>query len=433
MADIQPFRAVRYNPEIAGDVSLHVCPPFDVITPQLQQELYDRSPYNIVRLELARRGMSDDPYEKAAETEQAWTDSGVLKHEEAPSIYVTEEEFEFQGQVLKRRGFVAAVRLEDYDQKVVLPHEGTRTEWVADRVRLMGSAQSNYSPLLVIYRDDLRSSVGNLVRAIAGGAPTAVFTPPDMPMLRLWRVSDPGTIGVLQAALKDAEIFIADGHHRYEAALRYRGSVRAEREVDPDESINFRMMLMVSFDEPGLITRGYHRLVESATDEEFAAILESVEASSDLEEWLPDTSKGLATDAQIEEFSVALGERQGDEVVFGLFSKEPGKFHIARMKSPPPANNSLDNSEYSRLHTYVFRPAITEEREEAIISPHHDAGLIARQIESGTARMAFIMRPVPLDEFVSIVTRGWRLPAKATNFYPKPPAGAVIQRFGDRL
>jgi len=213
--------------------------------------------------------------------------------------------------------------------------------------------------------------------------------------------------------------------------LRYRGSVRAEREVEHDESINFRIMLMVSFDEPGLITRGYHRLVESATDDEFAAIIGSIEKTCDLEDWTP--SESLSTSEQIEEFSVALGEREDSEVTFGLFSKEPGKFHIARMKSPPPAENALEKSEYSYLHSHILRPAIAEKREESVISPHHDAGLIARQIESGAARMAFIMRPVPLDEFVSIVTRGWRLPAKATNFYPKPPAGAVIQEFGERL
>jgi uncharacterized protein (DUF1015 family) len=103
------------------------------------------------------------------------------------------------------------------------------------------------------------------------------------------------------------------------------------------------------------------------------------------------------------------------------------------MKSPPPAENALENSEYSQLHSNILRPVITEEREELVISPHHDAELIARQIESGEARMAFIMRPVPLDEFVAIVTRGWRLPAKATNFFPKPPAGAVIQQFGEIL
>jgi uncharacterized protein (DUF1015 family) len=431
LAEIQPFRAVRYNPDVAGDVSLHICPPFDVITPQLQQELYDRSPYNIVRLELARRGLAHDPYELAAETAAEWVESGALKHEKEPSIYVTEEEFEYRGKKLIRRGFVAAVRLEDYDQEVVLPHEGTRAEWVADRVNLMAAAQSNYSPLLVIYRDDLRSSVGNLVRAIAGGEPTAVFSPPDMPQLRLWRVSDPGTIQVLQEALKDSEIFIADGHHRYEAAMRYRSGIRAEREVGHDESINFRIMLMVSFDEPGLITRGYHRMIESATDEEFAGIVKSIENTCDLEEWTPTT--GISTAEQIDEFSVALGQRQGDEVVFGLYAKEPDKFHIARMKSPPPTDNALENSEYSHLHTNVIRPVVSAEREEEIISPYHDAGLIARQIESGAARMAIIMRPVPLDEFVAIVTHGWRLPAKATNFYPKPPAGAVIQHFDERL
>ncbi len=431
MADIQPFRAVRYNPDVAGDVSLHVCPPFDAITPQLQQELYDRSPFNIVRLELARRGLADDPYEQAADTSQDWVDSGALKHEETSSIYVTEEEFVYRGKTLLRRGFVAAVRLEDYDQEVVLPHEETRSEWVTDRVNLMAAAQSNYSPILVIHRDDLRSSVGNLIRAIIGGVPTAVFTPPDMPQFRIWRVSDPGTIKVFQDSLKDAEIFIADGHHRYEAALRYRSGVRAEREVGHDESINFRMMLMVSFDEPGLITRGYHRLIESATDGEFAQIVQTVESTCDLEEWTPEP--GESESQKIEAFSVALGERSGDEVVFGLYSKEPDKFHIARMKSPPPAENALENSEYSQLHSHVIRPVISAEREEEIISPHHDAGLIARQIESGEARMAFIMRPIPLDEFVSIVTRGWRLPAKATNFYPKPPAGAVIQHFGPTL
>ena len=431
MADIQPFRAVRYNFDIAGDVSLHVCPPFDVITPQLQHELYDRSPYNIVRLELARRGLSDDPYERAAETAQTWKDSGVLKHDEEPSIYVTEEEFEYRGRILRRRGFIAGVRLEDYDQEVVLPHERTRSEWVADRVRLMGAAQSNYSPLLVIYRDDLRSSVTNLVRAIAGGEPTAVFKPPDMPQLRLWRVKDTGTINVIQSVLRDSEIFIADGHHRYEAALRYRSAVRAEREVGYDESVNFRMMLLVSFDEPGLITRGYHRLVESPTDNEFADLVKSVEEICHINEWDPPRER--STTEQIEQFAIELGERKDGEVVFGLYGKEPGKFHIATMKSPPQAGNALEYSEYSYLHSHVIRAAVDVEREEQIISPHHDAGLIAHQIDNGEARMAFIMRPVPLNEFVSIVTRGWRLPAKTTNFFPKPPAGAVIQQFGETL
>ena len=431
MADIQPFRAVRYNSDIAGDVSLHVCPPFDVITPQLQHELYDRSPYNIVRLELARRGLSDDPYERAAETAQTWKDSGVLKHDEEPSIYVTEEEFEYRGRIIRRRGFIAGVRLEDYDQKVVLPHEGTRSEWVADRVRLMGAAQSNYSPLLVIYRDDLRSSVTNLIRAIAGGEPTVVFEPPDMPQLRLWRVTDPGTINVIQSVLRDSEIFIADGHHRYEAALRYRSAVRSEREVRFDESVNFRMMLLVSFDEPGLITRGYHRLVESATDNEFAELIKSIELTCHIEEWDPPHA-ATATD-RIERFAIELGERKDNEVVFGLYGKERGKFHIATMKSPPHAENALEHSEYSYLHSHVIRPVVDEEREEQIISPHHDPELIARRVDDGSARMAFIMRPVPLDEFVSIVTRGWRLPAKTTNFFPKPPAGAVIQQFGETL
>jgi uncharacterized protein (DUF1015 family) len=431
MVEIQPFRAVRYNLGVAGDVSLHICPPFDMISSQLQQELYDRSPFNIVRLELARRGLSEDPYEQAATTRQQWTESGALQQEEEPSIYVTEEEFEYQGKKLFRRGFVAAVRLEDYDQEVVLPHEKTRSEWVTDRVNLMRAAQSNYSPLLVIYRDDLRSSVGSLIRAVAGGTPTTVFKPPDMPQLRLWRVSDKETIAVMQRALADAELFIADGHHRYEAALRYRSGVRAEREVGHDESINFRMMLLVSVDEPGLITRGYHRLVHSATEREIVGLIDAINDTCDLAQW--SAPPGLSAAKQVEEFSEALGERGGEEVVFGIYSKDAVKFQIARMKEPPSADNALDNSDYSRLHSLVIRPVVPERREEEIVSPHFDADVIARQIDSGVAQLAIIMRPVPLSEFIAIVTRGWRLPSKATNFYPKPPAGAVIQQLDGKL
>ena len=135
----------------------------------------------------------------------------------------------------------------------------------------------------------------------------------------------------------------------------------------------------------------------------------------------------------IEEFSEALGERESEEVVFGIYSKGAAKFQIARMKVPSPADNALDNSDYSRLHSLVIRSVVSERREEEIISPHYDADVIARQIDSDVAHLAIIMRPVPLGEFIAIVTRGWRLPAKATNFYPKPPAGAVIQQLNGRL
>ncbi len=427
MAEIRPFRGIRYahSPESGGnDLALNLCPPFDVITPSLQRDLYARSPHNIVRLELARRGLAEDPYLSAAETQRGWMQSGILRRDDEPSIYVTEETFEFAGEQLIRRGFIGALRLEEYDREIVLPHESTRAEWVKDRVRLMGVAQANYSPLLMVFRDDLRSTVGGMVTAIAGGHPTLTVEPPDQSALRMWRVTDPGTQDVLASALSESQIFIADGHHRYEAALRYRSLIRSGREVAHDESINYRMVLMVSVDEPGLITRGYHRLIESATEDETARLKAELARRFDLVPWTPpDGSSSEVARA----FSDALDHRNGTEVVFGVAGLEPGQFHIATGRDLPQVENALEESEYSRLHDLLIDPSIAEDRRESAVNVQHDLDRVLESVRSGNASLAFVMRPVPMKEFIGIVTRGWRLPPKATNFFPKPSAGAVIQ------
>ncbi len=435
MADVRPFRGIRYGPG-AGDLSLNVCPPFDMITPALQRSLYERSQFNIVRLELARRGIGGDQYAASAETHKTWLGSGVLARDEQPAMYVTEEQFEHRGKVHTRRGLIAAVRVEEYDRNIVLPHENTRIEWVNDRVRLMAAARANYSTLLLLFRDNLRSTVGGIMRAVVGGAPTAVAVPDDMHSFKMWRITDSGTLGVISDALAGSQLFIADGHHRYEAALRYRSRVRSEREVGPEESVNFRMAMLVSLNEPGLMTLGYHRVIARATFPEMQAIRSALTASCDLEVWQPPAGLPVGlppAQAAAQAFQDALGSRSGDEVVFGLYGYESGRFHIARMRAPPAASNELENSEYSRLHSLIFRPAFDAEREneELMFFPRPERAVAAVDEQGG--QMAFIMRAVPLGEFTAIVSRGWRLPPKATNFTPKPPAGTVLQSLEGEL
>ena len=421
MADIKPFRGIRYNPAVAGSLGLNVSPPFDMITPALQRDLYERSDYNIVRLELARRRLGGDPYASAAESQQRWMGAGALTRDDEPSVYVTEERFSFLGSEYVRRGVIAAVRVEEYDRNVVLPHEYTRQEWVLDRVRLMGVAGYNYSSLLVLFRDDLRSTVGGIIRAVAGGKPTATAAPPDMPELRMWRLSDPGTIEVLANSFAQNQLFIADGHHRYEAALRFRSRIRSEREVDPGESINYRMMMLVSVSEPGLVTRGYHRTVQNASDSELSTITSLLRERTTLTEWGP----GDATAAT--QFADSLANMTGDEAVFGVYGLEKGVCHVARLEPAPRDANELERSEYSRLHELLFRQTVSPEREAEIVSFSYEPERAMQAVDDGEAQLAIIMRPVPMSEFMGIVTRGWRLPPKATNFHPKPSAGSVIQ------
>ncbi len=421
MANIKPFRGIRYNPAVAGNLGLNVSPPFDMITPALQRDLYDRSEYNIVRLELARRRLGGDPYASAAESQRRWMTSEALTRDDEPSVYVTEERFSFRGKPYLRRGVIAAVRIEEYDRNVILPHEYTRQEWVQDRVRLMGVAGSNYSPLLVLFRDDLRSTVGGILRAVAGGKPTDTAAPPDMPELRMWRVTDPVTIEVLANAFAQNQLFIADGHHRYEAALRFRSKVRSEREVNPGESINYRMMMLVSVSEPGLVTRGYHRTIQNASSSELSAILSLLRNRTTLTRW----GRGGANVAT--QFADSLSNMSGDEAIFGIYGLEKGVCHVARLEPAPPEANDLERSEYSRLHELLFRQTATPEREAEIVSFSYEPDRAIEAVDNGEAQLAVIMRPVPMDEFMAIVTRGWRLPPKATNFHPKPAAGSVIQ------
>ena len=171
MAHLRPFKGIRYNQEISGDLTKNVCPPFDSISEALQEKLYKISEYNTVRLELGIRSMYEDPYFSAAEIQNSWLKNEVLTQDDSPSIYVTEEEFKFGDQVITRKGFICAIKVEEYKNKVVIPHEKTREEWVEDRQKLMEVAKSNYSPLLCLYEDDSRETIANLVKSISGKKP----------------------------------------------------------------------------------------------------------------------------------------------------------------------------------------------------------------------------------------------------------------------
>ena len=313
-------------------------------------------------------------------------------------------------------------RIEEYDRQVVLPHEYTRQEWVLDRVRLMGVTGYNYSSLLVLFRDDLRSTVGGILRAVAGGEPTAIAAPPDMPELRMWRLSDPGTIEVLANSFAQNQLFIADGHHRYEAALRFRSRIRSEREVDPGRVDQLphddaRVSRRARPRHPRLSPHGPKRVRRRAFDDHVVA------AGTDDADGV-----GVRADASAAtKFAESLANMTGDEPAFGLYGLEKGVCHVARLEPAPPTANELERSEYSRLHDLVFRQTFSPDREAETVTFSYEPERAMKAVDDGEAQLAIIMRPVPMSEFMGIVTRGWRLPPKATNFHPKPSAGSVIQ------
>ena len=428
MAEVRAFRGIRFSAASQGrDLGDYLSPPFDMITPAVESELLDRSEHNIVRLELAPRE-GEDRYGYVAETQGRWEADGVLMRDAEPSVYVTEESFEYDGKVQTRRGFIAAVRLEEYDRGIVFPHEQTRGPWVEDRVKMMRATRSALSPLLVVFQDDIRHSVGGIIRAIAGGPPLEVATMAGGYSLRLWQLKDPGTLEVLRGLMRDSAIFIADGHHRYEAAMRYRSAIRAEREIESDEAVNYRMMHIVSIDEPGLITRGYHRVIHDATRDELDRLAARIEEVCEVEN--VSLADRVETAWRPSDLLSAVGSRHDGEFVFGLYELSGG-FKIARMASADSeiliGTDALERSDYRRLHSEILDVVFGEDRVDAAVDFEYEVENVVSKVDSDEAQVGIIMRSIPMHEFVDIVTRGDRLPPKATNFYPKPPAGAVIQ------
>src|SRR5579871_1254195 len=224
MADIRAFRAYRYDPGRVGALGDVVAPPYDVIDPALQQALYDRSPYNVVRLILNKESPSDterdNRYTRAAATLRDWLRDDVLRQDSARGLYVYHQDFEVEGRTYTRRGFLARVRLEPFGAGRVYPHEETLAGPKADRLKLFRATGMNLSPVFGLFPDD-QASVQAQLDAAVRRAPPLEATDHLGVVNRLWPVSDQHVIGQVTSLMAQKPVFIADGHHRYETGLRY--------------------------------------------------------------------------------------------------------------------------------------------------------------------------------------------------------------------
>tara|TARA_Y100001960_G_C14779935_1_gene885925 strand:+ start:185 stop:1456 length:1272 start_codon:yes stop_codon:yes gene_type:complete len=423
MAHLRPFKGIRYNQEISGDLTKNVCPPFDSISEALQEKLYKISEYNTVRLELGIRSMYEDPYFSAAEIQNSWIKNEVLTQDDSPSIYVTEEEFKFGDQVITRKGFICAIKVEEYKNKVVIPHEKTREEWVEDRQKLMEVAKSNYSPLLCLYEDDSRETIANLVKSISGKKPYIDIEPDYLQKIKVWRVTDKGTISLITNNFNKSKIYIADGHHRYEAGLRYLSKINKYRTIEENESINYRMIQLISMNEPGLVTRSYHRYIKS--DKNISKYIKEIISDKNIS----SIEKNIVLEDTkfLRSFYKSIIENN-NQISFGIIIKEGSEINLYSYSN----NNTSKNNDYSFLHDEFLQEKFNNNFEDNI-SFETDLDEINNQLQINDKIIVFIMRPIPMKDFVKTVQSGEVLPPKVTNFLPKPPAGLVFQSLEGEL
>src|SRR5580700_7346172 len=269
MADIHPFRALRYDSQRVSAAQV-VTQPYDKITPAMREGYYAASPYNLVRIILGRRepdSPADNVYTRAAAYARDWRAEGILRQDAEPSIYAYSQTFTGpSGARFERRGFIALGRVEDYSARVVFRHEQTLAKPKADRLDLLRATRAHFGQIFMLYEDP-----GEIDAALTAGtqsAPVIELTDEYQVVNRVWPVSDPALIASVQKLVQDKKLIIADGHHRYETALAYRAERRAASRssesaasVAPDAPYEFLMMTFVNLNSPGLVVLPTHRVV----------------------------------------------------------------------------------------------------------------------------------------------------------------------------
>ncbi len=416
MADVQPLRALHYDQSVVGPLADVVAPPYDVIDEDQRAALIARSPFNVVAVDLPRG--EPDPYAAARELFESWQLQGAVVRDSEPAVWAHTQDYSGpDGRRLTRRGFFCRVRIEDYGPGRVRPHERTHPGPKEDRLRLTRATRANVSPIFSLYSDPSQAAWNALAPA-TGQAPWGEVTDSDGTVHRLWRVSDPEVIAAVQAAAADAELLIADGHHRYETMQAYAQEVGGEGEH------RFILMCLVALEDPGLTVFPTHRLVRGLDDERQEAL-----------------ARTLARDFEISEVDIAQiappAVEQPGVLELGYINSRDGRAFRLRLKDQAIADAALPgySEAYRRLDTGVLEALLLKGAlglsDDDIA--HFNGLFYARDtaealamVASGEYDAAFLMRPTPVAQVRDVAAAGENMPPKSTYFFPKLLTGLLF-------
>jgi uncharacterized protein (DUF1015 family) len=416
-----------------------IAPPYDVIDAEKRKTLIAASPYNVVRLELPE---GEDRYNEAARFLHEWLADGILAQDGSPAFYVYDEQYPLpDGSKLTCRAIFAAVRLYDWADDVIMPHESTMTGPKADRLALLQATSANLSPIFSVY-DDADSTIR---QAISRGVPSRedyavgqentvqpgfAFVDPDGNHHRLTPIAEPEAVAAISAAFAGKRLYIADGHHRYETALNYRNEQRA-KSGDADQPAEFVLMALTEINDPGLRILPTHRLITELSTANRAS-LNSYLARNFATAHFPTGADPAQTVARL------LSEHKGDGHIFGAYGLEPGRVSLLRLLNSNAMADSPDHSAaWRELDVAILQKAILQDgigmTEQTLAAGEgilylKDPVEAIEMVEAGTAQLAFFLLPTPVTAVLAIADAHDRMPRKSTYFIPKLPTGVVMRR-----
>ncbi len=422
---IEPFRALMYNRQIAGEPALVVAPPYDLIGAARQKQLYERSPYNVVRLELGREA---DRYGAAEKTFVEWLAAGVVERSARPAIYQYTQTFRVEGRMLHRTGFIARVRLEEFDRGRILPHERTFPAAKEDRLRLLTALQVNTSSIFALY-SGTHPELDRLREQVAAREPLIDLVDDLGIRNELRPIEADGEVAVVQRELESPRLLIADGHHRYETALNYRRARRHENASSEPQPYDYTMMTLVACGDPGLVILPTHRVVKSLPADAIASFMRRAREVFNVEEI-----------AHRDTFRARLDDLGAGAI--GVTLKGSSNYLILRLRSGsamkaamPDAADEVRRLDVSVLHALVFDRIFglgaDEIRKGGNIEYTIEIDGALGAVAQGHADGAFLMNPPSIQDVERVSDAGATMPEKSTYFHPKLLTGLVMNPLFD--
>ena len=404
MPDIRPFRGLRYRVPDA-ELSKVLAPPYDVITPAYQEELYARDPRNIVRVVLSRTP-GDGAYDEAGATFRGWVAAGLLAPDAEPALYLVEQTFDVEGHAHRRYGLLARFRVEETSRGRVLPHEHTRAAAKEDRYRLLKATRANFSPIFLMFSDG-RGAFAKQAERVAAHPSDFQYTDDGGVKHRVWAIRDGVTISALQSAVGSEKAYIADGHHRWATAQRYH------REVGTEAA--WTLGYFTPMESPGLVVLPYHRLLDRGPS------LEEARRALSSGFTLTEVRGAAAAAREAAESTMPYAFGLVDPSGAGLVAEARPEAEDLLPADAPPSLRALDTF---FLHQAVL-PRILKVPDDAVRYAH-SMREVEEALEAGQCRLAVVMRPTPVRQIVAVADAHESMPAKSTFFHPKLPSGLVV-------
>ncbi len=417
MAEIRPFRGIRYNLTKLPQLEEVITPPYDVIDSNGQDRLHKRNPYNIVRLEYGKKFPSDNEnnnnYTRAEKNLTEWLEQDILCADKHPAYYLYEQSFTYNSAEYTRRGIFAALKVEDYTSHAVLPHELTMSAPKADRLKLLGQLKTNISPIFTLYPDP-DNMFDALFSQSTPGRLLFKTRKDDEQVHQLRAITEPRLQEKITTYLAGQPLLIADGHHRYETALAYANSTEPKKGMGS----NYILSALVSMKDRGLLVLPTHRLVAPLTGKQKAEMDKIINASFKYVEY------GSTNEINEDSYLHKLSAYDSELPCIGMITADKTGFLL------PGHQEDGSHLPVVLLHEKILRPVLApgenHEADKDMLSYPHDMETVMQAVSSGSAETAFILNTLPVNDVLKRAQQGRVMPQKSTFFYPKLPGGLVL-------